>query len=98
MNLLFVEDNKTCQELLGMLLESWGIDFDIASNGKEAVRLAKSNEGKYDLCFMDTDMPIMDGFEATKIIRKNIKYFPILSTSGDFTYENKLIEMGLMTF
>lgn len=98
MNLLFVEDNEAIQKLLGILLEYWGIDFDIASNGKEAVKLAQSNEGKYDLCLMDTDMPEMDGFEATKIIRQNVRYFPILSTSGDFTYKNKLLEIGADEF
>lgn len=98
MNLLFVEDNEASQELLGILFESWGIDFDIASNGKEAVELAQSNEGKYDLCFMDTDMPEMDGFEATRIIRQNVRYFPILSTSVDFTYENKLLGIGVDEF
>ena len=94
MNLLLVEDNESTQKMLCVLLESWGFNFDMASNGKEAVELAKSNEGKYDICFMDTDMPVMDGFEATKIIRQNVRYFPILSTSGDFTYENKLLEIG----
>jgi len=98
MNLLFVEDDKAIQRLLSIFLESWGIDFDIASNGKEAVELAQSNEGKYDLCLMDTDMPEMNGFEAIKIIRKNVRYFPILSTSGDFTYKNKLLEIGADEF
>jgi len=98
MNLLFVEDNESSQELLGMLLESWGIDFDIASNGKEAVELAKSNEGKYDLCLMDTDMPLMIGFEAIRIIRQNVRYFPILSTSGNFTHEKDLLKIGADEF
>ena len=98
MNLLFVEDDKAIQKLLSIFLESWGIDFDIASNGKEAVELARSNEGKYDICLMDTDMPEMNGFEAIKHIRKNVRYFPILSTSGDFTYKNKLLETGADEF
>lgn len=98
MNILFVEDNESTQKMLCILLESWGFNFDIASNGKEAVKLAESNEGKYDICFMDTDMPVMDGFEATKIIRQNVRYFPILSTSGDFTYEKKLLEIGADEF
>ena len=98
MNLLFVEDDKATQKLLSIFLKSWGIDFDIASNGKEAVELAQSNEGKYDLCLMDTDMPEMNGFEATRVIRQNVRYFPILSTSGDFTYKNKLLEIGADEF
>jgi len=98
MDLLFIEDNTATQALLGMLMESWGFTFDMASNGHEAVELAKSNEGKYDLCLMDTDMPIMDGFEAIKIIRRDVKYFPILSLSADFTYEKKLLEIGADEF
>jgi len=98
MNILFVEDQAAAQRMIGIFFESWGINFDIAINGLEAVELAKSNEGKYDLCFMDTDMPIMNGFEATKIIRQTIKYIPILSTSGDFTYEDKLLEIGADDF
>ena len=98
MNLLFVEDNESIQWLLGMLLESWGIDFDMASNGKEAVELALSNEGKYDLCLMDTDMPVMNGLEATRIMRRTMRYFPILSTSGDFTYKDKLLKIGADDF
>ncbi|MCJ7615977.1 MAG: response regulator [Desulfobacterales bacterium] len=98
MNLLIVEDDESTQTMLGMLLELWGFNFDIASNGKEAVELAESNEGKYDICFMDTDMPVMNGFEATKIIRQNVRYFPILSTSGNFTYENRMLEIGADEF
>lgn len=98
MNVLLVEDDKANQRLFGILCKSWGIDYDIASNGKEAVHLAQSNESKYDLCFMDTDMPVLDGFEAIKIIRQNVKYFPILSTSGNFTYEDKLLRLGADDF
>lgn len=98
MNLLFVEDDKTHQELLGILLNTWGINFDIASNGKEAVNLAQLNEGKYDICLMDTDMPEMDGFEATKKIRRKVKYFPILSTSANTNHKNKLLEIGADEF
>lgn len=98
MRLLLVEDNELTQILLGILLKSWGVDFDIASNGKDAVALAQLNEGKYDLCLMDTDMPEMNGFEATKEIREKVSYFPILCTSADFTYENKLLEIGADEF
>ena len=98
MSVLLVEDDESTQKMLCALLESWGFNFDIASNGKEAVELAESNEGKYDICFMDINMPVMNGFEATKIIRQNVRYFPILSTSGNSTYENKLLEIGADEF
>jgi len=98
MNVLFVEDNETMQGLLGSLFESWGFKFDIASNGREAVELATCNEGKYDVCFMDTSMPIMNGFEATKIMRQKLRYFPIVSTSVDLRYEKELIKLGADDF
>ena len=98
MNILIAEDNALIQEVIGTLMERWGFKYDIASNGKEAVEFAKENEGKYDLCLMDTDMPIMDGLEATKMIRRNVKYFPILSLSGDYTNERKCLESGADEF
>ncbi len=98
MNLLFVEDNKTMQGIVGGIFESWGIEYDIASNGKEAFELAVRNEGKYDVCFMDTNMPVMNGFEATRAIRKKVRYFPILSTSLEEGYEKKLLEAGADDF
>jgi CheY-like chemotaxis protein len=98
MNLLFVEDNQTIQKVVSNYLDSWEYNYDIASNGKEAVDFAIKNEGKYDICFMDTSMPIMNGFSATKAIRQKVKYFPILSTSLDFEFEDKLLEIGADDF
>jgi len=86
------------QGLIGTLFESWGFKFDVASNGQEAVELAICNEGKYDVCFMDTSMPVMNGFEATKIMRQKVKYFPILSTSVDLRYEKQLLKLGADEF
>lgn len=98
MNILIAEDDDLIRDLVRRFMTIWGFKFDIASNGKEAVELAQMNEGKYDLCLMDTDMPIMDGLEAIKHIRKDVRYFPILSTSGDFRYKNKLLEIGADEF
>jgi CheY-like chemotaxis protein len=52
----------------------WGHDYDIVSNGLEAVEYAKKNEGEYDLCLMDLEMPIMNGLQATKVIRRKMNY------------------------
>ena len=76
-------------------MDNWGYEFDIASNGRKAVELAKKNEGKYDLCLMDIDMPIMDGIEATKIIRRKIQYFPIMAVTGNLGFKDKLFEIGI---
>ncbi len=67
-NILLVEDNALNQELAIELLNRVGLDVDVKSNGKEAVEAVKQND--YALILMDLQMPIMDGFEATKAIRQ----------------------------
>ena len=71
LHILLVEDNKINQEIIVGLLAESNILIDIANNGKEAVEMF--NENRYDLIFMDIQMPIMDGYEASKIIRKKEK-------------------------
>lgn len=64
---LVVEDNPTNQIVAKGLLQKFGLTVDLAVNGHEAVNaLQKVN---YDLVFMDCHMPVMDGYEATRIIR-----------------------------
>lgn len=65
---LMVEDNKTNQMLLKLLLEELELEADIANDGLEAVEAVK--EKKYDVILMDENMPNMSGLEATKIIRE----------------------------
>lgn len=95
MNILIAEDNREQQLLITMLMNNWDYEFDLASNGRKAVELANKNEGKYDLCLMDLDMPIMDGVEATKIIRREMQYFPIMALSGNLRFKDKLLEIGM---
>lgn len=80
---LLVEDNALNQEFAMEVLEKIGILVDVASNGKEAYEMAKNIN--YDGILMDCQMPIMDGYEATKLIRQSSSYpdVPILALSAN---------------
>ena len=65
-HILVAEDNEANQELIKILLMKYGLSFDLAENGLEALRLYKKNS--YDLILMDEQMPIMDGNVAVKKI------------------------------
>lgn len=64
---LVADDNPVNRKLAMIQLEKLGVEVQMAVNGKEAVELVSKN--KYDIVFMDCQMPVMDGFEATKNIR-----------------------------
>ncbi len=69
--LLLVEDIEVNREIACMLLEGAGFEVDTAENGKEAVEKVKASQpGDYDAILMDIQMPIMNGYEATREIRK----------------------------
>ena len=65
--LLLVEDNKTNRIVAKAILKKLGYDIDIAENGQKAVQILAENN--YDLIFMDMQMPVMNGLEATRMIR-----------------------------
>ena len=98
MRILIAEDAAALQLMAGELMKHWGFEFDIVSNGQEAVDQAKANEGKYDLCLMDIDMPIMNGWEATKIIRRNLNYFPIMALTGNLRAKEEYLAIGMDDF
>lgn len=97
-NILIAEDSPILQMLHRKLMEKWGYDYDMASNGLETVEYAKKNNGKYDLCIMDVEMPVMNGIEATKIIRKTVNYFPILALTANDEYKKECLAIGMDDF
>jgi len=84
--ILLVEDNKINQEIILGLLESSKLEIEIAVNGKEAVEKFENN--KYELIFMDIQMPIMDGYEASKLIREKDTKIPIIALSANAMAED----------
>ena len=70
-HILLVEDNELNSEIATEILTEYGFIVDTAENGAEALeKVSTSKPGTYDLVLMDVQMPVMNGYEATKCIRK----------------------------
>jgi len=93
--ILLAEDNFINQEILIGLLANSKIQMDIAQNGQEAIDLYKKNT--YTLIFMDIQMPILDGYEASKKIRQSNTEIPIIAITASAMKEDvqKTIESGM---
>lgn len=100
---LLVEDNKMNQFVAKQVLQKWHAEVVLADNGQMAIDLLL--EDKFDLVFMDLQMPVMGGFEATTNIRNGMagernKHIPIVALSADAFQETRLkvIEGGMNGF
>ncbi len=102
--ILLAEDKEITQYLIMKILINHGNFYiDVALNGKQAINYLEQR--KYDLILMDLKMPIMDGYEATKAIRKNygdkeISEIPIIGFTGktNMNEEQKCLDIGMNDF
>ena len=91
--LLLAEDDRLCGEILCELLEDeTGRPVSIAANGRAALEMFESANGEYDAIIMDVQMPVMNGYEAARAIRRsgcgNAKTVPIIALTADASEES----------
>ncbi|HRE41554.1 MAG TPA: response regulator [Ignavibacteria bacterium] len=86
-HILIVDDNNINREVARDLLEEAELEIDEATNGKEALEkiIHSSDENPYDIVLIDLQMPIMDGYEATKKLREieKFKELPVIALTAD---------------
>ena len=100
--ILLVEDNMLNREIACQLLRKRGFTIEVAENGMIAVdKVAHSEPGYYDLILMDIQMPVMDGYKATREIRglenRELAGIPIIAMTANAFEEdrNKAFEAGM---
>ncbi|QRK06429.1 response regulator [Archangium violaceum] len=99
---LVAEDNDVNVFVIERFLRNWGVEFDVVENGQEAVEKVTANH--YDVVLMDLQMPVMDGYDATRKIRslpeEKFRRLPIiaLSASTRIGLEDKLEHAGFTDF
>ena len=95
LHILLAEDNELNMEIAEFMLQNEGADVTKAWNGQEAVELFRNSEpGEFDIILMDIMMPVMNGYEATKMIRsldrEDAKAIPIIAMTANAFTEDRL--------
>lgn len=89
-HVLVVDDNRINQTVCGQILSKLGATFEVADDGAEAIELLELNHDAFNVVLMDMQMPVLDGVEATKILR-NIPIFkdlPIIALTANIAKED----------
>ena len=94
-HILIVEDNRINQTITKRILENADVTCEIAQNGEEAIMMARNHV--YDLILMDINMPVKNGIEATREIRKFNNFVPIIALTAVEIEEQKyqIFECGM---
>lgn len=102
MKVLLAEDNLVNQKVACQQLKKFGAEVDVVSDGQQCLNALKVEREKYDLILMDVQMPVLDGLQATKLIRENEKECgyprkPIIGLTAHAIqgYKDKCIEAGM---
>ncbi|MFS2005675.1 response regulator [Duganella sp. CT11-25] len=101
MHFLLVEDNVLNQAVARGILEHAGATLDVVGDGRQAVERMRGDGGRYDLVLMDMQMPVMDGFTATRVLRQELKLtLPIIAmTAGVLESEReRSVAAGITDF
>ncbi|GAB4240833.1 MAG: hypothetical protein Tsb0034_17470 [Ekhidna sp.] len=96
--ILLVEDNQMNIMVAEKFLKKWNLEVEVAYNGAEAA--AKAEHNVYDLILMDLQMPVMDGYQATKVIREFDEKTPIiaLTASALLKVRQEVLAVGMNDF
>lgn len=81
-NILIADDNLLNQKIVSLILKRYGGVVSFASNGNEVIKMV--SEGQYDVILMDVQMPELDGFATTRVLRNDMKSdIPVIALTAD---------------
>jgi CheY-like chemotaxis protein/HPt (histidine-containing phosphotransfer) domain-containing protein len=96
--ILVVDDGEANRELIAMVLAEQGLRVEEAENGQQA--LDKIAQGTFDLVLMDMQMPVLDGFAATRILRQRGVTIPIVALTANamIDFEQQILQIGCTAY